>query len=173
MKAIRFQRVVCAMVLFTAFAVAISGCSMEPTVKAQSPIAINSMLFGESNLGLAFNSPAQTTVFLQTSVGDPINTDVYSIPMPSHATLSHLHFASINNTLNSAVVTISVYVNGAPSMISCTVTAPGTMCSDTTHSVPVNEGDLVTIGMALTTASSANTGFLGPQWRASVGITFQ
>src|SRR5262249_7276244 len=100
-------------------------------------------------------------------------TDAYSIPMPSHAVLSHLHFATTANTLNSAVATISVYVNGAPNVITCTASASETECSDTTHSIMVNEGDLVTIGMTVATTSSTNSGAIGPSWRASVGVAFQ
>jgi hypothetical protein len=171
MKAIRFNHAVCAMLVCTAFALALSGCSMEPTVKAQSPAAINSMLFGTSNTGLA-SSQVGTTIFIQTRDNDPVNTDAYSIPMPSHAVLSHLHFATTLNNLNAAMGTVSVYVNGVPNVIACTVAASQMECSDTTHSITVNEGDLVTIGMTMATTSSTNSGGLGP-WRASVGVAFQ
>jgi hypothetical protein len=171
MNTIHPKNALFAILLFTTFALILSGCSMEPTVKAQAPVAINSMLFGTSNMGLA-SSQVGTTIFIQTRDNDPINTDAYSIPMPSHAVLSHLHFATTLNNLNSAVGTISVYVNGVPSVIACTVAASVTDCSDTTHSIPVNEGDLVTIGMTMATTSSTNSGGLGP-WRASVGVAFQ
>lgn len=163
---------ICGMLACAALALTVSGCSSEPTVKAQAPVAINSMLFGASSSGLE-SSQAGTTVFLQTRTGDPYNTDVYSIPMPSHAVLSHLHFAATSNTLSSAVATISVYVNGQPNVITCNVAASQTQCSDTTNSIVVNEGDLVTIGMTVATTSSTNSGFIGPSWRASVGIAFQ
>lgn len=172
MKAIRFKRVVCTMMLSTAFAVAISGCSATPTVNAQLPAAINSILFGHSQMALGGSDPVGTTLFMEQGIGDPVSQDVYSIPMPSHAVLSHLHFATIANTLGG-VVTTSVYVNGAPTMISCAITAPDLVCSDTTHSITVNEGDLVTIAITLTSISNLNSGFVGPQWRASVGVAFE
>lgn len=171
MKTIHPKHAVCVTLVCTAFALAFTGCSMEPTVKAQSPVAINSMLFGTSSAGLS-SSQVGTTVFIQTRIGDPYNTDAYSIPMPSNAALSHLHFATTLNNLNSAAGTISVYVNGVPNVIACTVAGSQMECSDTTHSIMVNEGDLVTIGMTMATTSSTNSGTIGP-WRASIGVAFQ
>jgi hypothetical protein len=171
MKIIHSKHVLCTMLLFAICALAISGCSMEPTVKA-APVTINSMLFGTSSAGLT-SSQTGTTMFLQTRIGDPLNTDVYSIPMPGHAVLTHLHFASASNTLTAAAATVSVYVNGTPSMISCTVASAETVCSDTANSIVVNEGDLVTIGMTVATSSSTNSGSIGPSWRASIGVAFQ
>ena len=171
MKIIHSKHVIYTILLFTMVALTISGCSLEPTVKA-APVTINSMLFGTSSGGLA-SSQTGTTMFIQTRIGDPLNTDVYSIPMPSHAVLTHLHFAAAGNTLNGATATVSVYVNGIPSMITCTVAASETVCADTTNSITVEEGDLVTIGMTVTTTASTNSGSIGPSWRASIGVAFQ
>jgi hypothetical protein len=171
MKIIHSKHVLCTALLFAICALVISGCSMESTVKA-APVTINSMLFGISSAGLA-SSQAGTTMFLQTRTGDPVNSDVYSIPMPGHAVLTHLHFAAASNTLTAAAATVSVYVNGAPTMISCAVASAETVCSDTANSIVVNEGDLVTIGMTVATSSSTNSGSIGPSWRGSIGVAFQ
>lgn len=155
--------------LLTTLIVVVSGCAGPDRVQAQSSV-INSMIFGYSSVGPNTNG-GPTTAFLETRIGDPVNTDFSSVPMPSHATLGHLHFVTNVNTLNSAAGVVSVYVNGVPSAVTCNVNPSVMTCSDTTHTVMVNEGDLVTIGVTIP-AGSGGTGFLGP-FRASSGITFE
>jgi len=165
------KKVACLALVIASIAAA-SGCAGTPTVKA-APAAINSMIFGSSSAGLTAGSVG-TTIFIQTRTADPLNTDVYSIPMPSHAVLSHLHFATSANNLTSATATISVFVNGAATNLSCSVAGSEMSCSDANHSIPVNEGDLVTIGMTVANIPSPPpAGGIGPFWRASVGVGFE
>ena len=164
-----------ALLLLTAMITAVSGCGGSDKVHAQSPSAIttpiSAMIYGYSSIGPGTGSIS--TAFLQERVGDPANQDFSSMPMPSNAVLGHLHFIS-SSTLTSATAVVSVYVNGIPSAVTCNigpgVAAPVT-CSDTTHTVMVNEGDLVNIG-ATVAPGSGGSGTLGA-FRASAGITFQ
>jgi len=129
------------------------------------------MIFGYGAIGPGTGSIS--TAFIQERIGDPANQDFSSMPMPSNAAIGHLHFIS-SSTLTSATAVVSVYVNGVPSAVTCTigpgVAAPVT-CSDTTHTVMVNEGDLVNIGVTVA-PGSGGTGTLGA-FRASAGIIFQ
>ncbi len=63
--------------------------------------------------------------------------------MPSMGTLKNLQVLGLEQG-----DVVSVYVNGTAAQITCTLPTgggPGGTCSDTTHTAPVNAGDLVAV----------------------------
>jgi hypothetical protein len=143
----------CFRLLLIIAAIALTGCggTMNGTVHAQgsSTPAILSGTCDTSNLPTAYMiglGGADGCVSL-TGSG---NT---GLPIPSAGTLQNLRVLTASE---GAVVT--VYINGTASALTCAVPgngfAPGSNCSDTTHTVSVAAGDLVAVQAATTTASS-------------------
>jgi len=139
-------------ILLFVVAAAMAGCgSMTSTVHAQQDTtpAILSGFCNSSNL---------TTAYMMglgagdgcTSLTGSSNT---GLPVPSAGTLQNLR---VLTATQGAIVT--VYVNGNPSPLTCTVAgtgpAPGSKCSDTSHTVSVSAGDLVTVQAVTTSAAS-------------------
>jgi hypothetical protein len=74
-------------------------------------------------------------------------TDTDGSVVVGDGTISYLYiYNDVPATTNTALIA-KVYVNGQPSnpLISCTLTTGNKKCSDMTNSVPVKDGDLVSV----------------------------
>jgi hypothetical protein len=65
-------------------------------------------------------------------------------PMPKTGTLGTL-FVKLEAAPGGAGFVYTVDKNGAATTVTCTVAAAATTCSDTTHTVAFNQGDLITV----------------------------
>lgn len=106
--------------------------------------------------------------------------DVYKIVIPRTGTLKNLYwYAAPTSTLNSAGNNITVLKNGAATALMVTWTStpasPTTSGSNTTNSVSVNSGDIISVRIQLTAGSGRLSrptvsieflmpGTLGSQW---------
>jgi len=67
-----------------------------------------------------------------------------SLRVPRAGKLSKLYVSAFTGPGTSGI-DITVYVNGSPTTITCTLAAAGTSASDTSHATTVAAGDLVSI----------------------------
>lgn len=65
-----------------------------------------------------------------------------SVASPNAATVKNL-FVKIGTALTSGTFAVTLYDNGSPTAVTCTVTYPATTCSDTTHTATIAQGDLI------------------------------
>ena len=87
--------------------------------------------------------------FANQGIGNNTGADGQSMPSPIACTLSGFTVA-VNNysSPGSDTSTLTVYVNGAATSMSCSVTtnANKSSCSDTTHTLSIGVGDLLAVG---------------------------
>lgn len=81
------------------------------------------------------------------------------MPSPVACTLSSLN-AVVNNYASSSAdtTTITIYQNQGATALSCPVSTNGnkSSCTDTTHTLTVNKGDLIAIGFVESNANPFN-----------------
>lgn len=76
------------------------------------------------------------------SGGSATRTDVEQV-MPTSGKIRNLYAYIGNNTITSGNYVITLYKNGSPTSLTCTLDSTNRLNSDTTNSVSVAEGDLV------------------------------
>jgi hypothetical protein len=100
-----------------------------------------------SSVGAPFFVPP--VGFANQGIGNNTGADGQSMPSPIACTLSGFTVA-VNNysSPGSDTSTLTVYVNGAATSMSCSVTtnANKSSCSDTTHTLSIGVGDLLAVG---------------------------
>lgn len=145
-----------------------SGVSgISGTAGASAPINWGS--YGTSAVNLVTLNGAFGPLF---GTGTPGVTEALVQSTVSVATsITNLRVNSGNIGAGDAL-TVTLRVNGVSSALTCTVAASGTACNDTTHSVAVVAGDLVSVifassGISLPTSTQlsygvSQTGAMGP-----------
>ncbi len=126
------------------------GSSTPPVVQAQNTPPTPTIIYG------ACPFPASSPVGFGSIwlVGSDASrcttawsTPGYGIPMPSGGTLKNLRV----KTLAGADLIATVWVNGNPSALTCTIPASGPgvtgSCSDVAHQITVIAGDDVALGI--------------------------
>jgi hypothetical protein len=87
--------------------------------------------------------------FVGSAIATNTTFDNQAMPSPIACTLSGLA-VGVNNFASSGsdTSTIVIYQNGAPTSLTCSVTTNGnkSSCTDTTHTLSVSAGDLLSIG---------------------------
>jgi hypothetical protein len=102
----------------------------------------------------AWNPNSGLAAFINLNVQaltTPIFNDAVQSPVPTACTLNNLSIrvspnVTVFNGGGNDTLTFSVMHNGAVSALSCTLTVSSTnieTCSDTSHTVSVNAGDLI------------------------------
>lgn len=100
------------------------------------------------------NQPQNTTAYMQ-GVGETYRTVESEVQIPVTAgTLQNLHIKSLAAVPAGQTWQVTVRKNGADTAITATITGTGTEAADTTNTVIVADGDLV----SLKCVSSATTG---------------
>lgn len=70
----------------------------------------------------------------------------YSTLMPTSGTIDRLYVALNNTPGGAATYTFTVYKNGSPTAVTCTVTSAATTASDLSNSVTFSAGDTISLG---------------------------
>ena len=93
-----------------------------------------------------------------TTIGGGCSTDPSDVPTGTQVPLPdtgniHNLFVNISNPTNG---TYTIYINNVATTLKC-VTVSSISCNDVTHTVPVNSGDIVMIGMDQSTFVQGGT----------------
>jgi len=79
------------------------------------------------------------------TLNDIAPTNPVYLVMPRPGTIDHLYVEHNQLGGSANLVVYTLFVNGAPTALTCTLAANAPQASDLVHSVPVLQGDLVTI----------------------------
>lgn len=78
------------------------------------------------------------------------------MPVSAKGSLANLAVASEQTTYTVAPTTVTVYVNGTASPLSCAVSEASTGCVDRLHKIPVNVNDTFSVWATCSTNGSSN-----------------
>lgn len=112
-----------------------------------TPAPVSWGSYGTSAVNLTTISGLFGPIFGTTAIG--ATESLVQSAVSSATSLSGLQVKA-GNIGASDTLTVTLRVNGASSALTCQIGSSGTACSDTTHSVAVNAGDLVDVIFAAT-----------------------
>ncbi len=101
------------------------------------------MLYGGYNDAL-YGAATEYNAVMGGAVWSATESDVYEV-VPSAGSISKLYVRLSTNIAAGATGIFTLMLNGAPSALTCTVVAGASTASDTTHSVALAAGDLISI----------------------------
>lgn len=78
------------------------------------------------------------------------------MPVSSKGSLANLAVASEQTTYSVAPTTVTLYVNGTASPLSCAVSEASPSCIDRLHKIPVNVNDTFSVWATCSTNGSSN-----------------
>jgi hypothetical protein len=115
--------------------------------------------------GVGFIDPLDTSGYVSLGTSRMVAATSASIAatIPAPGTFSKLNIHLVH-TVGS--VTATVYVNGAATMVTCTVAAAASTCSDATHTAVLAPGDTISVKVDNTNAAAVTdfswTGWMAP-----------
>lgn len=113
----------------------------------------------QTTLAASTTNAVYGTAGLTTAQNTSSTYSRVSMPAPQACTLKNLFVLMGAAQPAGGTLVITAFVNGADTALTCAVSAGGTTCNDTTHTVSIAQGDLVAVHAANNSGTGASTYF--------------